>query len=94
MRVGGVTQRAEHVKSAKNKLSHLTITAPFTGKIIPVTDGDGNSTTYRVGQQISEGEVIGHMVDDSEMKLSLFSAPPISTRSRPGRRRPSLSPRR
>ena len=67
-----VTQAQNTLNSAQSKLSRLTITAPFTGKIIPATDGEGNSTTYRVGQQISEGEVIGYMVDDSEMSLSLF----------------------
>ena len=67
-----VTQAQNTLSSAQSKLSRLTITAPFTGKIIPATDGEGNSTTYRVGQQISEGEVIGYMVDDSEMSLSLF----------------------
>ena len=67
-----VTQAQNTLNSAQSKLSRLTIAAPFTGKIIPATDGEGNSTTYRVGQQISEGEVIGYMVDDSEMSLSLF----------------------
>ena len=67
-----VTQAQNTLSSAQSKLSRLTIAAPFTGKIIPATDGEGNSTTYRVGQQISEGEVIGYMVDDSEMSLSLF----------------------
>lgn len=67
-----VTSAQNSVSAAQKKLSKLTVTAPFTGKIIPVTDSDGNSTDYRVGQQLSEGEVIGYMVDDSTMKLSLY----------------------
>lgn len=67
-----VTQAQNTLSTAQKKLNKLNVTAPFTGKIIPVSDSDGNTTTYRVGQQISEGEVIGHMVDDSKMNLSLY----------------------
>lgn len=67
-----VTQAQNTLTAAQKKLSKLNITAPFTGKIIPVVDAEGNATTYRVGQQISEGEVIAHMVDDSKMTLSLY----------------------
>ena len=67
-----VTQAQNTLSTAQNKLNKLNVTAPFTGKIIPVSDSEGNTTTYRVGQQISEGEVIGHMVDDSKMNLSLY----------------------
>lgn len=67
-----VTRAQGVLNTAQNQLGKLDITAPFTGKIIPATDSEGNSTTYRVGQQVSEGEVIGYMVDDSTMKLSLY----------------------
>ncbi|MGO5029864.1 HlyD family efflux transporter periplasmic adaptor subunit [Candidatus Agathobaculum pullicola] len=67
-----VTQAQNTLNTAQKKLGKLNVTAPFTGKIIPVSDSEGNTTTYRVGQQISEGEVIGHMVDDSKMTLSLY----------------------
>nr|WP_302666968.1 HlyD family efflux transporter periplasmic adaptor subunit [uncultured Agathobaculum sp.] len=67
-----VTQAQNTLSTAQKKLNKLNVTAPFTGKIIPVSDSEGNTTTYRVGQQISEGEVIGHMVDDSKMNLSLY----------------------
>lgn len=67
-----VTQAQNTLSTAQKKLNKLNVTAPFTGKIIPSTDSDGNSTSYRVGQQISEGEVIGYMVDDSKMNLSLY----------------------
>ncbi|MDO5142426.1 MAG: HlyD family efflux transporter periplasmic adaptor subunit [Eubacteriales bacterium] len=67
-----VTQAQNTLDAAQKKLHKLDIVAPFTGKIIPATDSDGLSATYRVGQQLGEGEVIGYMVDDSVMKLSLF----------------------
>lgn len=67
-----VTQAQSTLSAAQKKLSKLNVTAPFTGKIIPASDSEGNTTTYHVGQQISEGEVIGYMVDDSKMTLSLY----------------------
>ncbi len=62
----------EEVETARKNLNKLDVTAPFTGKIIPVEDGDGVSKSYRIGQQVSSGETIGYMVDDSQMKLSLY----------------------
>ncbi len=70
--VAGVTRAQNAVDAAKKKIGNLAVAAPFTGKVIPVTDADGNSTTYRVGQQLGEGDVIGYMVDDSQMKLSIY----------------------
>lgn len=67
-----VSQAQNTLNAAQKKLNRLNVTAPFTGKIIPASDGEGNSNEYRVGQQVSEGEVIGYMVDDSKMSLSLF----------------------
>lgn len=67
-----VTQAQNAANAVQKKLNRLTVTAPFTGKVIPHTDSEGNTTSYRVGQQLSEGEVIGYMVDDSKMKLSLY----------------------
>lgn len=67
-----VSSAQSTLNAARNKLNKLNVTAPFTGKIIPASDGEGNETTYRVGQQVSEGEVIGYMVDDSTMKLSQY----------------------
>lgn len=67
-----VTQAQGVLATAQNQLGKLNVTAPFTGKIIPASDAEGNSSTYRVGQQVSEGEVIGYMVDDSTMNLSLY----------------------
>lgn len=75
----GVEEAQEEVMSAENevaavqkKMSRLSVTAPFTGKLVPVEQDDGNTSVYRVGQQVNEGEIIGYMVDDSQMKLSLY----------------------
>lgn len=62
-----LTQAQTVLSNAQSKLSRQNITAPFTGKVIPTDEG----TTYRVGQQVSEGEVIGYMIDDSKMNLTL-----------------------
>ena len=69
-----VSSAQSTLNAARNKLNKLNVTEPFTGKIIPASDGEGNETTYRVGQQVSEGEVIGYMVDNSTMKLSQYFA--------------------
>lgn len=62
-----LTQAQTVLSNAQSKLSRQNITAPFTGKVIPADE----ETTYRVGQQVSEGEVIGYMIDDSKMNLTL-----------------------
>lgn len=68
-----VTKMQNQVSSVQKKLGKLAVTAPFTGKIVPVDDDPENKAkTYKVGEQIGEGTVIGNMVDDSSMKLSLY----------------------
>lgn len=67
----GVTKAQAKVEEAQKNMEKLTVTAPFSGKVIPVTDSDGNVTEYHIGQQVSSGQVIGYMVDDSVMTLSL-----------------------
>lgn len=67
-----VTKAKTAANLVQKKLNRLTITAPFTGKVIPNVDTEGNPTSYHVGQQLTEGEVVGYMVDDSKMKLSLY----------------------
>lgn len=76
-----VNKAQNTVNAAQKKLNKLVITAPFTGKIVPVSEiegggGDPESTatskTFRVGQQISEGQTIGYMVDDGSMRLALY----------------------
>ena len=70
-----VVKAQSALSAAQKKVGRLNITAPFTGKLVPVKDSDGKDTTFRVGEQISEGQVIGYMVNDSQMKLTLqFSA--------------------
>ena len=62
-----LSQAQSVLSNAQSKLSRQNITAPFSGKLIPTDEG----TTYRVGQQVNEGEVIGYMIDDSKMNLTL-----------------------
>ena len=70
-----MTQAQNALVSAQNKLNRLTVTAPISGRFVAATDSDGKATTYRVGEQISEGQTLGYMVNDSQMKLTLpFSA--------------------
>ncbi|MCQ5129844.1 HlyD family efflux transporter periplasmic adaptor subunit [Butyricicoccus faecihominis] len=68
-----VTKALNKVSAAQKDLGKLTITAPFSGKIIPGLKEDGSAAPeFKVGQQISSGQVIGYMVDDSSMKLTLY----------------------
>ena len=64
-----------NLNAARKKLERLNVTAPFTGKLVPNKDSDGKDISFHVGEQVSEGQVIGYMVNDSQMKLTLqFSA--------------------
>lgn len=67
-----VTQAQTLVTAAQNNLGKLTITAPFTGRMIPVGEGEDATSEYKVGQQISDGQTIGYMVDDGTMRLALY----------------------
>lgn len=70
-----VSKAQSDLSAAQRKLSRLHITAPFTGKLIPAKDSDDKEVSFRVGEQVSEGQVIGYMVNDRQMKLTLaFSA--------------------
>ena len=70
-----VSKAQSDLSAAQRKLSRLHITAPFTGKLIPTKDSDNKDVSFRVGEQVSEGQVIGYMVNDRQMKLTLaFSA--------------------
>ena len=70
-----VSKAQSDLSAAQRKLSRLHITAPFTGKLIPAKDSDDKDVSFRVGEQVSEGQVIGYMVNDRQMKLTLaFSA--------------------
>lgn len=67
-----VTKAQTAVSTAQKNIGKTTVTAPFTGKIVPLTNTDGAETSFQVGQSISEGTAIGSMVNDSTMKLSLY----------------------
>lgn len=67
-----VDEAQSGVTTAQKNLNNLTVTAPFTGKVVPITDDNGNATEFKVGRNLSDGTVIGMMVDDSTMKLPLY----------------------
>ncbi|MGE4549617.1 MAG: efflux RND transporter periplasmic adaptor subunit, partial [Intestinibacillus sp.] len=67
-----VDEAQSGVSTAQKNVSGLTVTAPFTGKVIPRTDDSGDATGYKVGQTLSDGTVLGTMVDDSTMRLPLY----------------------
>lgn len=67
-----VDEAQSGVTTAQKNIASLTVTAPFSGKMIPRTDDNGNTTDYKVGQTLSDGTVLGTMVDDSTMRLSLY----------------------
>ena len=74
-RAAGGLQGTVRLERGAEKLSRLHITAPFTGKLIPAKDSDDKDVSFRVGEQVSGGQVIGYMVNDRQMKLTLaFSA--------------------
>ncbi len=67
-----VDEAASELQKAQKNLHNLSIAAPFSGKIIPSMDSDGNVTAYKVGQTLSEGTLLGTMVDDTVMRLPLY----------------------
>ena len=60
------------VTTAQKNVNNMTVTAPFSGKIIPKTDENGNSISYKKGQNLSDGTALGTMIDDSTMRLPLY----------------------
>lgn len=67
-----VDEASSSLQKAQKNVSQLTITAPFAGKVIPNVDDKGVSKTYKVGQSVNAGDVIGTMVDDTTMRLPLY----------------------
>lgn len=63
-------EAAANVNTAQKNASELVTTAPFSGKMMP-PEGDGKKT-WRVGEQLDGGTVLGTLVDDSVMKLPLY----------------------
>ena len=65
----GVSDAQLEVSKAQSDLSAAQ------RKLIPAKDSDDKDVSFRVGEQVSEGQVIGYMVNDRQMKLTLaFSA--------------------
>ena len=68
-----VDEAASAVSTAQKSVSELSTTAPFTGKFIPQSAAEGETVkTYRNGDELSGGTVIGTMVDDTVMRLPLY----------------------
>lgn len=68
-----VDEAASAVNTAQKSVSELSTTAPFTGKFIPQSAAEGETIkTYRNGDELSGGTVIGTMVDDTVMRLPLY----------------------
>ena len=61
-----LTSAQSTLSTAQARLNRQNITAPFSGKMIPAEGG-----SVHVGQQLGQGEVVGYMIDDSKMKLTL-----------------------
>ena len=55
----------EEMADLRKSRSDLTITAPHAGKLTEVAD-------IKVGDPLQSGEVIGRVVDDTKLKLSLY----------------------
>lgn len=58
------------VDAARKNAAELTVSAPFTGRMMP-PEGDDRKT-LRVGDQLEAGTEIGTLVDDTVMKLPLY----------------------
>ena len=67
-----VDEAQSSLNTAQKNVGNLTIKAPFSGKMIPQVDDKGSSPSYKVGQDMSSGTVLGTLVDDSTMRLPLY----------------------
>lgn len=67
-----VDEAANTLSTAQKNVGYLAVTAPFSGKMIPNVDDKGASPSYKAGQNLSSGTVLGTMVDDSAMRLPLY----------------------
>lgn len=55
---------ADDLSKAYKKVENLRVTAPFSGKTLNVTP--------KKGDQVGEGQTVATMVDDSQMRLTLY----------------------
>lgn len=68
-----VDEASSAVSAAQKSVNELSTTAPFTGKFIPQSAAEGETVkTYKNGDEISGGTVLGTMVDDTVMRLPLY----------------------
>ena len=68
-----VDEAASAVNAAQKSVNELSTTAPFTGKFIPQSAAEGETIkTYKNGDELSSGTVLGTMVDDTVMLLPLY----------------------
>ena len=67
-----VDEASSAVSAAQKSVNELSTTAPFTGKFIPQSAEGETVKTYRNGDEISGGTVLGTMVDDTVMRLPLY----------------------
>ena len=59
------------VTAARKQVAELTTTAPFSGRMLP-PEGEEKPKTWRVGDEMPGGTVLGTLVDDTTMKLPLY----------------------
>lgn len=63
--MGTVTRLQKDLSELNASLRELTITAPFAGKLIEITQ-------FSTGDQVGAGSPIATLVDDTRLKLSLY----------------------
>lgn len=64
-------EAASGVTAAEEDVGELTTTAPFAGRMLPAEDEE-KAKTWRVGDELAGGTVLGTLVDDTVMKLPLY----------------------
>lgn len=60
-----LTHAQDNMRSLSEKLGNLTLRAPFTGKLLEVTE-------FQTGDEVGEGSTVATLVDDTRFKLSLY----------------------
>ena len=60
-----LTHAQDSMRTLNEKLGNLTLRAPFSGKLLEVTE-------FQTGDEVGEGSQVATLVDDSRFKLSLY----------------------
>ena len=60
-----LTHAQDSMRTLNEKLGNLTLRAPFSGKLLDVTE-------FQTGDEVGEGAQVATLVDDSRFKLSLY----------------------